>query len=76
VNWQGCKHYCSHGGLCMQPPTHTGLHNSGYCRWPSSESLTRDQADALVGSEPGGAEFLEHMRMAEAILDLFGIDHA
>ena len=54
----GCGHYCSHGGICELPFGHEGQHDSGYCQWDSADSLTEEQADALLAESAGGSAYL------------------
>lgn len=53
-----CFSYCSHGGICVLDAEHEGLHDSGYCKWPDAQALTREAADALLAQKPGGTEVL------------------
>ncbi len=57
-----CESYCSHGGRCESDPGHDGLHDSGYCTWADAEALSRDQADAVLRTKSGGADFLDTMQ--------------
>lgn len=66
-----CDSYCSHGGRCESRPGHDGLHDSRYCTWTDAEALSRDQADAVLGRTPEGADFLNYMQpIADAIESL------
>jgi len=53
-----CESYCSHGGRCELAPGHAGLHDSSYCTWTDADALTREQADDVLATKPGGAGFL------------------
>jgi len=53
-----CQQYCSHGGFCVLEKDHEEDHDSGFCQWAEPESLTKDQADAVLGEMPGGKEYI------------------
>jgi NAD(P)-dependent dehydrogenase (short-subunit alcohol dehydrogenase family) len=55
-----CTHYCSHGARCALAPGHKCLHSAspGDCRWPDTESITREEADRILARTPAGREFL------------------
>ncbi len=63
-----CGHYCSHGGWCILGKGHGGeLHDpGGYCQWFSSESLTKEQADADLRDKPGGQQYLDARDLADS----------
>ncbi len=65
MTFLGCHTYCSHGGVCILKPNHEGKHDSGYCQWGDSESLTRDQADDVLSASPEGAV----VTMMQSLLD-------
>ena len=54
-----CQSYCTHGGRCPLNEGHAPPHDSGSCTWTDDETLTREQADAVLRTKPGGAEFLD-----------------
>ena len=63
-----CDSYCSHGGRCELQPGHDGLHDSRYCTWGEAEALSREQADAVLGSTAAGQDFLDTLQpIADAI---------
>lgn len=49
-----CETYCSHGGVCELEQGHEGQHDSRYCQWGDDESLSRDEANAVLETKPGG----------------------
>jgi hypothetical protein len=53
-----CDSYCSHGGVCVLDRGHEGLHDSRFCRWSDAEALTRDAANVVIASQPGGEDFV------------------
>lgn len=40
-----CDAYCEHGGICMLIDGHSGDHSSGYCKWSSDKSISKEAAD-------------------------------
>jgi uncharacterized Fe-S cluster protein YjdI len=64
-----CKSWCRHGGRCVLETGHTGLHDSRYCTWADTESLTRQQADAVLRQNPEGAAFLEYLQPLADLLE-------
>jgi hypothetical protein len=46
-------------GVCVLDQGHEGLHDSRYCQWSDAEALTRDAADAILASQPGGEDFVQ-----------------
>lgn len=67
--WGGCPSYCVHGGICMAPRGHKGLHGMKYHTWTDAESISKEEADRIVlESGPGGLLIL----MGEALEELVG----
>lgn len=64
-----CGSYCSHGGRCESRSGHDGLHDSGYCTWTDAEALSREQADAVLGSTAAGQDFLDTMQPIADIIE-------
>lgn len=46
-----CGNYCSHGGACNLFKGHQGKHDSDYCQWETSESLTAEEADKIINAK-------------------------
>lgn len=42
-----CDHRCGHGGTCVLPLEHNGLHDSRYCQWTDEESIPKEEADLI-----------------------------
>lgn len=53
-----CGAYCSHGGICILSKGHEGKHDTDYCQWDDEESITRQEADAILATKPGGDTLL------------------
>jgi len=47
-----CGSYCEHGGVCILPAGHGGLHDSRFCQWDDEHALTEEEADALMRRNP------------------------
>jgi hypothetical protein len=44
-----CESYCKHGGACTLPPHGPEVsHNSGYCKWDASESVSKEVANEIL----------------------------
>jgi len=43
-----CGAYCPRDGVCVLEAGHAGLHDTKYCQWEDAESLSREEADALL----------------------------
>lgn len=62
-----CDSYCSHGGVCELDPGHEGLHDSRYCQWADAEALTREAADAILATKPGGEGLVALWDLVETV---------
>lgn len=53
-----CPANCSHGGECILPAGHEGLHDAKFCQWPDDKTVSKAEADAVLATKPGGLQVL------------------
>ena len=51
---EDCNAYCSHGGICVLNAGHEGQHDTKYCQWGDEDSISKQEADSLLRTKPGG----------------------
>jgi hypothetical protein len=62
-----CESYCDHGGMCVLPLGHEGMHDSKYCTWPDADAVTREVADERLRDQPMGSLVLMAQELYERI---------